>query len=129
MGYYFGKGKRHDFGVGAFLVGVPDENGDFLSISKIGTGLSDEQFRELKQKSAPLELPTAPAAYKVNKVIAPDVWLAPALVAEIAADEMTKSSIHTSGYGLRFPRLVRWRDDKTPADATDVEQLKTIKVA
>lgn len=129
LGYYYGKGKRHDFGLGAFLVGVPDGRGNFLSISKIGTGLTDDQFRELKQKSAPLEMKEAPAAYRVNKVVAPDVWLAPKLVVEIAADEMTKSSIHTSGYGLRFPRLVRWRDDKTPATATDVEQLKEIKIA
>lgn len=129
MGYYFGKGKRHGFGVGAFLVGVPDEEGNFLTISKVGTGLSDEQFRELKQKSAPLTVEKAPASYKVEKIITPDVWLAPELVAEIAADEMTKSSIHTSGYGLRFPRLIRWRDDKTPEQATDVEQLKEIKIA
>ena len=129
MGYYFGKGKRHGFGVGAFLAGVPDNEGNFLTISKVGTGLSDEQFKELKQKSAPLEVKQAPVSYKVEKIIAPDVWLAPELVAEIAADEMTKSSIHTSGYGLRFPRLIRWRSDKTPAEATDVEQLKEIKIA
>ncbi len=129
MGYYFGKGKRHGFGVGAFLVGVPDGKGKFLSISKIGTGLTDEQFRELKQKSTQLEVKEAPAEYEVNKVITPDVWLAPELIAEIAADEMTKSSIHTSGYGLRFPRLIRWREDKTPEQATDVEQLKEIKIA
>ncbi len=129
MGYYFGKGKRHSFGVGAFLVGVPDNEGNFLTISKVGTGLSDEQFKELKQKSAPLEVKQAPVSYKVEKIITPDVWLAPELVAEIAADEMTKSSIHTSGYGLRFPRLIRWRSDKTPAEATDVEQLKEIKIA
>lgn len=129
MGYYFGKGKRHSFGVGAFLVGVPDGQGKILSISKIGTGLSDEQFRELKQKSAPLEVKEAPAEYLVNKIIRPDVWLAPELVAEIAADEMTHSSIHTSGYGLRFPRLIRWREDKNPEQATDLEQLKTIKIA
>ncbi|NCA95234.1 MAG: DNA ligase, partial [Epsilonproteobacteria bacterium] len=91
MGYYFGKGKRHGFGVGAFLAGVPDNEGNFLTISKVGTGLSDEQFKELKQKSAPLEVKQAPVSYKVEKIIAPDVWLAPELVAEIAADEMTKS--------------------------------------
>src|SRR3989338_6913444 len=49
MGYYRGKGKRTGFGLGAFLVGV--RKGDqFLTIAKIGTGLSDAQWRELKTR-------------------------------------------------------------------------------
>ncbi|MFA6513373.1 MAG: ATP-dependent DNA ligase, partial [Patescibacteria group bacterium] len=43
MGYDFGKGKRTDFGLGAFLVGVRDEKQDkFVTVAKIGTGLTDE---------------------------------------------------------------------------------------
>ena len=53
MGYYKGKGKRAGFGIGAFLVGIREnEDSDvFLTISKIGTGLTDEQWRELKVKN------------------------------------------------------------------------------
>ena len=128
MGYYFGKGKRHQFGLGAFLVGLPGPEGKILSLTKIGTGLSDEQFRQLYQKSQPLISQTKPASYQVNKIIFPDVWLEPNIIAEIAADEITKSSFHTSGYGLRFPRLIRWREDKNLAQATDLKQLAQIKI-
>jgi len=48
MGYYAGRGKRTGFGLGAFLVGIPNEKGQIGSIAKIGTGLSDEQWKELK---------------------------------------------------------------------------------
>ncbi len=129
MGLYAGKGKRHEFGVGAFLVGLPSKNGEYLTISKIGTGLTDEQFRQLKKKAEDFKVIKKPLNYQVNKLVEPDVWLAPALVAEIAADEMTKSTIHTSGYGLRFPRLIGWRTDKSPAEATIYEELQQIKVA
>ena len=47
MGYYAGRGKRTGFGLGAFLVGIPNEKGQIGSIAKIGTGLSDEQWKEL----------------------------------------------------------------------------------
>ena len=41
MGYDRGKGKRSDFGMGAFLVGVYDAHEDsFKTVAKIGTGLS-----------------------------------------------------------------------------------------
>jgi len=51
MGYYHGEGKRAGLGIGAFLVGVYDEKEDrFLTIAKIGTGLKDEEWRELKVK-------------------------------------------------------------------------------
>ncbi len=129
MGTYAGKGKRHAFGVGAFLVGLKNHQGEFLTISKVGTGLTDEVFKELAERIKTLQTTTKPANYKVNKNIAPDKWLSPHLVAEIAADEITKSNLHTSGFGLRFPRLIKWRDDKNPEQATDMTELKNIKVA
>jgi DNA ligase-1 len=71
-----------------------------------------------------------------------DVWLVPALVVEIKADEITRSPIHTAGrkmkpsktgaalevdvpgYALRFPRLERFREDKKPEDTTSLKELE-----
>lgn len=48
LGYIFGRGKRAAFGAGALLVGVYDNRKDeFVTICKIGTGLTDEEWREI----------------------------------------------------------------------------------
>jgi len=124
MGYYFGKGKRTGFGVGAFLVGLSDEKGTVGSIAKIGTGLTDEQWRELKTKSEKCKTKEKPQEYLVDKNLEPDVWLKPELVVEILADEITRSPIHAFGLALRFPRLINFRDDKNVSDATSRKELE-----
>lgn len=126
MGYYRGRGKRASFGIGAFLAGV--RNGEeVLTITKVGTGLTDEQFEEMKKRLEVMVVRDKPKEYVVAKNLTPDVWAEPGLVVEIAADELTKSPMHTAGLALRFPRLVRFRDDKDLAGVTSVEELEKIK--
>jgi DNA ligase-1 len=134
LGYIFGKGKRTAFGAGALLVGLYDSDTDeFVSVTRIGTGLTDEEWTSIKTKAHGLETEHKPA--RVNSKIVPSVWLKPELVIEVLADEITKSPMHTAGmkevdgvmqpgYALRFPRLVTFRDrDKKPEDATTVKEL------
>ncbi len=125
MGYYVGRGKRTDFGLGAFLVGVLD-NDEVKTVAKIGTGLKDEQLKQLQERSQVLKAEKMPALYQVPKELVPDVWLKPSLVVEIAADEITKSPLHSAKLALRFPRLVKFRDDKAWEDATTLAELKHI---
>ncbi len=126
LGYYLGRGKRTGFGLGAFLVGVLTSEQTVVTIAKIGTGMSDEQIKELKQLADALAVDTQPTAYSVSKELVPDVWMRPELVVEIAADEVTRSPSHTAGVALRFPRLIKLRKDKTWEDATTLAQLKQI---
>lgn len=130
MGAYRGRGKRAGFGVGGLLLGVRGSGDRYYSISRLGTGFSDDQFREVLGRIGKLTVSRVPAEYAVDKDIAPDIWVRPALVAEILADEITLSLRHTAGrtakgrgYSLRFPRLVRFRDDKNPEDATTVTEI------
>lgn len=130
MGYYLGKGKRTAFGVGAFLLGIlGEENGiqKILSVAKLGTGLTDQEFQALRQQSDILKVADQPAVYEVPSTLLPDGWLQPGLVLEIAADEITASPTHAAGWSLRFPRLVRVRDDKNWEQATTVTELKTLQ--
>jgi len=125
MGYDFGKGKRTDFGMGAFLVGVFDNKNDkFVTVAKIGTGLTDVEWKELKIKSSELRIKNKPENYLVDKMAECDVWISPKIVVEIKADEITKSPTHTAGLALRFPRLERFRDDKNPENVTTLEELQ-----
>lgn len=128
MGFNRGKGKRAGFGVGAFLGGIR-KGEKILTLAKVGTGLTDEQFKDLKKRLDKLVIREKPKMYQVEKTLKPDVWVEPGLVVEVAADEITKSPSHTAGVALRFPRLVRFRDDKGVDQATSVEELEKIKVA
>ena len=135
LGYIFGKGKRTAFGAGALLVGIYDsEKDEFVTVSKIGTGLTDEEWREVHKRANKIKVDHKPA--RVNSVIVPSVWIAPSIVIEVLADEITRSPTHTAGasvlksgekepgYALRFPRLVSFRSgDKRAEDATTVKEL------
>jgi DNA ligase-1 len=131
LGYYRGKGKRAEFGTGALLAGVYDTDKDeFVTISKLGTGLSDQGWRDIHQRMASLEVAEKPA--RVNSNFVPDVWLEPAIVVEVLADEITPSPRHTAGmsgdrpgFALRFPRIVSLRTaDKKAEDATTVREIR-----
>ncbi|MBV9546229.1 MAG: ATP-dependent DNA ligase [Chloroflexi bacterium] len=123
LGYFVGRGKRVGLGVGALLVGVYDADSDeFKTVTKIGTGLSDEQWREVGERAAPFRSDDRPA--RVSSKITPSVWLEPKIVVEVLADEITVSPNHTAGYALRFPRVIRFREaDKRPEDATTLSEL------
>ncbi|KKU03657.1 MAG: putative DNA ligase [Candidatus Woesebacteria bacterium GW2011_GWE1_45_18] len=123
MGINKGKGKRAGFGAGAFLVGVRSRE-KFKTVSKIGTGLTDEQWRELNERSKKLQVKEKPKEYEVDKNQEPDTWVRPSLVVEILADEITRSPIHTAGLALRFPRLIRFRDEKNPDQVTTLRELE-----
>lgn len=122
MGINKGKGKRVGFGAGAFLVGVVDA-GKIKTVSKIGTGLTDEQWRELDKRSKDLMAKEMPEEYEIPKNLTPDIWCKPSLVVEILADEITKSPLHSAGFALRFPRLINFRDDKSVKEATTTKEL------
>ncbi len=132
LGIYSGKGKRTDFGVGGLLVGIYNDKEDvFETISRVGTGLTDEEFRKVHEIGKKLRLDKKPA--RVKSKIEPSYWVEPKEVLEIYADEITKSPIHTAGevsgvgYALRFPRLVKFREaDKRAEDATTVEEIKKL---
>ncbi|HSX40701.1 MAG TPA: ATP-dependent DNA ligase [Candidatus Saccharimonadales bacterium] len=135
LGYIFGRGKRTAFGAGALLVGVYDDKKDeFVTVSKIGTGLTDVEWREIHKRADKIKVDHKPA--RVNSLTTPSVWIKPEIVIEILADEITRSPIHTAGaevlkegvkepgYALRFPRLVSFRNaDKKAEDATTVKEL------
>lgn len=130
LGYYFGKGKRTAFGLGALLAGVYNSEHDrFETITKIGTGLSDEGWREIHKRADKLQVSQKPA--RVYSLLTPDVWLKPEVVVEVLADEITPGTNHTAGkiggepgYALRFPRIVSFRSaDKRPEDATTVKEI------
>ena len=127
MGFDAGKGKRAAFGIGAVLVGLYDPKEEkYVTVAKIGTGMTDEEWRTLKANSEKRIAKSKPEEYSVAKEMGCDVWVLPHIVLEIRSDEITQSKLHTSGWSLRFPRLERFRADKKPQDATTLKELEGI---
>lgn len=130
VGAFYGRGRRGGT-FGALLVAGYDEKRDaFATVCKVGSGFSDEELARLPELLKPYISETKPP--RVISNVKPDVWVRPALVAEIIGAEITLSPIHTcakdevsagSGLAIRFPRFIRWRPDKGPEDATTCGEI------
>jgi DNA ligase 1 len=79
----------------------------FLNVGKAYSGLTDEEIRELTRLLKALVVDRYGSRVLVVK---------PEIVLEVAFDGVQRSPRHKSGYSLRFPRILRWRKDKQPAD-------------
>jgi len=132
IGAFFGKGKRHG-AYGAFLLAIYNqEEEEFQTVCKAGTGFSDEDLKTHYEFFKTRTLAKPESTYNVDSKLTPDVWLEPVQVWEIKCADLSISPVHTSafgmkaegkGIGLRFPRFLRIRDDKGPEDATSAEQV------
>jgi DNA ligase-1 len=92
------------------------EGDRFLNVGKAYSGLTDPEVRELTR------ILRGTALNRYGRV----VTVQPAVVLEVAFDGIQKSSRHKSGFALRFPRIVRWRRDKGPQDADDLERVHAL---
>jgi DNA ligase-1 len=132
LGYYKGRGARARFGIGAMLVGVLNKRrSKFESIAKVGTGIKDDEWKNIKSTLDKLQTKQIPRNVNVDKGLIPDVWVNPKIVTVVAADEITLSPSHKAGfskgkgYSLRFPRLKEFnRKDKGAEDITTVNEIR-----
>lgn len=131
IGAFLGKGRRSGT-YGTLLVAVYDHEKDvFSSVSKVGSGFTDEELNNLPKMLDNYKLERKHA--RVESIMNADVWFEPKLVMEIIGDELTLSPIHlcalgtireNAGIAIRFPRFLhKWRHDKGPEDATTTSEI------
>jgi DNA ligase-1 len=107
IGAKWGEGRRASF-LGSYRLACLDEATSKLQdIGWVATGLTDEALAELTELFRELIL--------VQNGM--EVELKPAVIFEVAYEEIQKSQSYSSGFALRFPRLVRVRDDKSLEEA------------
>ncbi len=134
IGGYFGKGRRTG-NYGTLLLATYDEDDDeFTSICKVGTGFSDEDLDQLYQILHPKV--TIKKNPRVNSDMEADVWFEPELVIEVVASDITLSPIHKSardkirkdaGLALRFPKFTgKIRIEKAAEDASTNEEVMAL---
>lgn len=128
IGYYIGRGDRSRFGFGALLAAAYNPKDDkYYSLGKVGSGFTEEQMEQMFKDMSEIKLKEKPENFVVNSTLYPDVWIEPKIVAEIVADEITRSPNHTAainleanvpgddstkGLSIRFPRMKKWKRDK-----------------
>jgi DNA ligase 1 len=117
VGVEVGHGRRHGV-LSDYTFAVLDdrpgaEDGRLVTIGKAYSGLTDAEIAELTRWFEAHTI-SRHGRYRVVE---------PAVVVEIAFDVIMRSGRHASGYALRFPRILRVRDDK---GVTDIDRLSTV---
>lgn len=131
VGAFHGRGRRAGTYGALLLAAYNSENDTFETVTKCGTGFTDEDLAKLPQMLKPHIIQRKHP--RVNSLIEADVWLEPKLVLEILGAEITLSPIHTcamnvirqgSGLAIRFPRFTgNYRIDKAAEDATTINEI------
>lgn len=102
--------------IGAYMLAVRDDDGDLKTVGKVGTGLTDQDKVELTEQFEDL----------ITAENGKEITFSPEVVFEIGFEELQPSPSYSSGYGLRFPRFERVRDEKRVEDADTLDRLKDI---
>jgi len=132
IGAWYGKGKRTGL-YGAFLLACyDDDNEEYQTVCKIGTGFSDEALAKHTEELQKFAIDSCRSYYRVSDTLKPDVWLETSQVWEVLAADLSISPVHTGatgivdpakGIALRFPRFLKVREDKNPENATTATQI------
>jgi DNA ligase-1 len=88
----------------------------FVNIGKAYSGLTDEEIRRLGTRFRRETLERYGPVRAVE----------PTLVIEVAFDTIQKSARHKSGFALRFPRIVRLREDKPVSEITTLDDVRAL---
>nr|WP_303714046.1 ATP-dependent DNA ligase [Methanoculleus marisnigri] len=134
VGASAGRGKRAGTYGSVLCAAYNREEDLFQTVCGMGTGFSDVDLSDLPRRLAGARVDRQPARAMVNPQAAPDFWFAPRYVVEVLGLEITESPVHTCnwdperrrGLALRFPRFVRWRDEKGPEEATTTAEIAAI---
>jgi len=109
-----GSGRRSQW-LSNYHLAVRD--GDtFADVGKTFKGFTDRQFVEMTERLWALAVSDDGYTVRVR----------PEVVVEVAYNEIQKSPTYRSGMALRFARITRIRDDKAPAQATTLEELRAL---
>jgi DNA ligase-1 len=94
----------------------PDSDQQWVMLGKTFKGMTDAMLRWQTERF--LELETSRSSYVVT--------VRPEQVVEIAFDGLQRSTRYPGGLALRFARVVRYRDDKSAAEADTIDTVRSL---
>jgi DNA ligase-1 len=112
----YGYGRRHDWLSDYYLAARDAETGRFFLVGKTFKGLTDAEIIEMTRRLKELTLSEEHRR----------VTVVPKIVVEVAYNEVQKSPKYERGMALRFARITRVRDDKTPEEADTIQEVQKI---
>jgi DNA ligase I, ATP-dependent (dnl1) len=117
-----GHGKRrHLLSDYTFAVRRSEEDPELLNVGKAYSGLTDAELLELTKWFR---------AHTIQEFAHGRVrTVEPQIILEVTFDRVQESKRHKSGYALRFPRILRLRDDKTVAEIDTLENVRRLAEA
>ncbi|MBS3097324.1 ATP-dependent DNA ligase [Candidatus Woesearchaeota archaeon] len=118
VGAEWGTGKRATW-LSSFTLACVDDDGNFLEIGKVGTGIKEKEeegvsFKQLTEELKPL----------ITNQKGREVKTKPKVVVEVTYGEIQKSPTYSSGYALRFPRVVKLRLDRGPDECSTLNMVE-----
>ncbi len=120
IGAQWGTGKRAGW-LGSLVLGCRKRD-EFLECGMIGTGIKEKEdqegvtFTQLTRLLKPY----------IESEKGRDVKIKPRVVVEVAYEEIQKSPNYSSGYALRFPRVVRIRFDREPSGVDTLDRVEKL---
>lgn len=118
IGAEWGEGKRSRW-LSSFSVACIDDEGLFRDIGKVGTGFKEKEagvtFDEMTMLLKPL----------ITKEEGRKVQVTPEIVIEVSFEEIQQSTAYSSGFALRFPRIVKLRADRSPNEISSLEMVES----
>jgi DNA ligase-1 len=112
----YGYGRRHEWLSDYYLAVRDEKTGEFLTVGKTFKGLTDAEIIEMTKRLKEL----------VVKEEHRRVVVIPKIVVEVIYNEIQKSPKYKCGMALRFARISRIREEKTPEEADTLQRIKEI---
>jgi DNA ligase-1 len=119
VGAEWGHGRRRAVLSDLTFAVRDEETGRLVTLGKAYNGLTDAEIRAMTEQLLALTV----VDHGHYRTVRPEIVL------EVAFNHLQRSARHTSGYALRFPRIVRVRPDRSPGDAStlgDVARLAAL---
>jgi DNA ligase-1 len=110
----WGQGRRSKWLSDYHLAVVEPESGQFKKVGKTFKGLTDKEFKDMTGRLLKIKISEGRGVVHVR----------PQVVVEVLASEIQESPTYESGLALRFARIISVRPDKSPGDATTLEELR-----
>jgi len=118
VGAEHGTGKRGGW-LTSYVVACRDSNGDLLDIGKVSSGLKEKEsegftYEQMTKLLKDLIIENNKEGVKVK----------PKIVVSVTYQNVQESPSYNSGYALRFPRITRYRPDRSVRDISSLDEIQ-----